>query len=346
MTEVSENTSGAHRSASPEVIGIVGAGATGAETARRLAALRPDAQLELFDVAPDRAVRVAAGIGRVARVVTTPFGHRWSVAILAAAVGDHVAAAKRLLADGVHVVSVTDDLGEVDELLDLDDLARSSNRSLVIGAGFAPGFTCLLARHAGNALDEVVEIAVAKSGTGGPACARQHHRAMKRDGQDWMDGAWESRRGGSGRDLAWFPEPIGARDSYRAELPSPRLLQRVYPGAERISARVTATRRDRFTSPLPMLRPPHADGGPGAVRIEVRGLRDGAFETIIFGVMAHPSAAAGAVAAASADQILHPDRGAPTGAWGLAEWDRGHAVLRALHELGLRAVTFEGLGVV
>ena len=47
------------------------------------------------------------------------------------------------------------------------------------GAGFAPGLTCVLAAHGAARFDQVDEIHVAKSGTGGPACARQHHRAAR-----------------------------------------------------------------------------------------------------------------------------------------------------------------------
>ena len=71
--------------------------------------------------------------------------------------------------------------------------------------------------------------------------------------------------------------------------------------AERVTARLAATRRDRLTSRLPMLRPPHADGGPGAVRVELRGERAGEGRvTVVYGAMDVPSVAAGAVAARAA----------------------------------------------
>ena len=93
-----------------------------------------------------------------------------------------------------------------------------------MGAGFSPGYTCLLARHAAARLDSVDEIHVARSGTGGPACARQHHRALAGTAVDWRDGEWQERRAGSGRELCFFPDPIGAADCYRAELPDPFVL--------------------------------------------------------------------------------------------------------------------------
>ena len=75
--------------------------------------------------------------------------------------------------------------------------------------------------------------------------------------------------GGSGRELCWFPDPIGARDCYRAAHADPVLLHFAFPEVERITAKVSATRRDRLTARLPMLRPPHVGGNIGTVRVEV-----------------------------------------------------------------------------
>lgn len=322
-------------------IAVVGLGATGSHVARQL---RHTGELLLHDTDSERAARVYEALTGTERRLDPWAGVSADVVILATPAGRHGRAAEAALRSGAHVVSISDRPDDVSDLLALDHLARDHERSLVAGAGFAPGLTCLLAKHAAGLLDAVDSIAVAKSGTGGPACARQHHRALKRSGREWIDGTWLLRRGGSGRDLAWFPEPIGAADCYRASLPSPMLLQRAFPEARRISARVAATRRDRFTSRLPMLRPPHADGGPGAIRVEMRGRRHGSVETVVYGVMDHPSVAAGAVAAVTAIELL--EGRAPVGAFGLAELDDPLRLLRILHERGVRAATYEGSGPV
>jgi hypothetical protein len=98
--------------------------------------------------------------------------------------------------------------------------------------------------------------------------------------------------------LCWFPDPIGPADCYRAALADPVLLHRAFPQASRVSARVSATRRDRLTARLPMLAPPHAEGDLGAVRVEVRGaLADGARETIVVAAVGRTGDLAGTVAA-------------------------------------------------
>ena len=106
--------------------------------------------------------------------------------------------------------------------------------------------------------------------------------------------------GGTGRELCWFPDPVGAHDCYRAALPDPALLHRVFPAVARITARVTATRRDRLTARLPMLRPPHPEALEGGVRVEVRGAAGEVRESVVLGAAAPLGAVAGVVAATMA----------------------------------------------
>ncbi len=322
-------------------IALTGLGTTGSHLARQL---RPPevTEIQLFDIDPQRIGPVRGAIDRRVTVTSNAPDPKDppDVTVLATPTGSHVEVAKTMLAAGSHVVSLADDPDEVEALLDLHELAVTNGVTMAVGAGFCPGLTGVLTRFAQGQLDAVEGISVAKAGTAGPACARQLHRALKNSGRDWRDGSWELRRGGSGRDLAWFPEPIGARDCYRAALATPILLQRRFPDAQRISARMAATRRDRFTSKLPMLRRPHRDGGPGAVRVEVRGRVDGGVETLVYGVMDHPSVAAATVAAVVATRAGRGE--GPVGAHGLVEWDEPEALLRDLYARGVKVAAFSG----
>ena len=325
-------------------VAVAGLGTTGGHVVGHLLDdVSPPVSLQLHDVDERAVERARRLVGRRAPVDVGPLvgGQPPDVVILATPCGNHPTVAARLLRAGSHVVSISDSPDDIDALLELDDLAQRVDRKLVVGAGMAPGLGCLLARHAGNQLDAVDSISVAKAGTAGPACARQHHQALKRPGRDWVGSGWQLRAGGSGRDLAWFPEPIGARDCYRGALPSPILLHRTYPEAKRLSARVSATRRDRLTSRLPMLRKPHQDGGPGAVRAEVRGWRLGQVETIVYAVTAYPSVVAAAVATVVALRVLAGD--GPVGVSGLSEWDDVHLILAELHRRGVPISEFSGV---
>jgi hypothetical protein len=187
----------------------------------------------------------------------------------------------------------------------------------------------------------VDEIHIAKSGTGGPACARQHHRALGRGAIDWRDGSWDARPGGSGRELCWFPDPIGPQDCYRAELPDALLVVPAFPGVRRVTSRVSATRRDRLTARLPMLWPTDPEGGPGAVRVEVRGRSDGRGSVLVYGAMDRPAVAAGAVAAVACRFIVEGSL-KRFGSAGLAESVDSLAFLSELARRGVRAAVFEG----
>jgi len=226
-----------------------------------------------------------------------------TVVVLAMA-GPHAATAADLLRAGVHVVSTSGAVDDVRELLDLDDTARAAGATLVVGAAVSPGLSGLLARELVGRLAGCDELHIARHGTAGPACAREHHRALRGWAMGWQDGGWIERPAGSGRELCWFPEPVGARDCYRGELSDPLLLHRSFPEADRISARVSATRRDRFTARFPMLSPPHREGGIGALRVEARGHDDdGARVTLVVGIAELIGTAAAAVAAAFVDHL-------------------------------------------
>lgn len=323
-------------------IGIIGVGAVGARLARQLVSTDSDSVV-LRDENRARAELVAQSLGEKASIDTGSLDSPLDVdvAVLAGPARTHVDQAARFIRAGVSVVSTGDHLEDVRGLLALDSAARDRKVNLIIGAGFAPGLTCLLAAHGARLFDRVEEIHVAKAGTGGPACARQHHQAVGRGAVDWRNGEWENRPGGSGRELCWFPEPIGAQDCYRAALPDALVLVPAFDGILRVTSRVAATRRDRLTARLPMLWPTHPEGGPGAVRVELRGERNGTRDTVVLGAMDRPAVAAGAVAAVAARWII-TDQLRRTGAGGLAELVEALPFLQELARRGIKAAIFEG----
>lgn len=327
-------------------LSLIGLGATGSHIARQLSQSSFD-ELCLHDEVPDTQLKVTKSVKAIARdglTVTgsdSPSADGADVVVLACPAGSHASMAKTALDAGSHVISLSDDPGEVQSLFGLGDLALRQNRTLTVGAGFAPGLSCILASFVAGRLDHVDVINTYRTGTAGPACARQHHHALKNRGSEWIEGNWVMRSGGSGRDLAWFPDPIGAKDCYRAALADPYVLQRSFPDAARITARMAATRRDRLTSRLPMLRPPHQDGGPGAIRVEVRGRVGGSVKTIIAGAMDHPSVAAAAVAAEVAGMVGAGQ--APPGAGGLSAWPDPKAMLTKLRRRGVRVALYRGV---
>jgi hypothetical protein len=321
-------------------VALVGAGAVGARAARQLVSTDAVEFVLVTDVDDERAHGLVASLGEEhSSVVQEPTDV--DVVILATPGGHHADMARQLVNDGMAVVSLSDDLDEVRALLELDDVARRNDVPVVVGAGFSPGLTCVLAAHAAAALDHVDEVHVAKVGTGGPSCAQAHHRALAGAALDWRDGNWVTRRAGSGRELCWFPDPIGGEDCYRAALPDALLLAPAFPGVERITARMGANRRDRITSRFPMLRAPHPEGGPGAARVEVRGRRGAARVVQVLGAMDRPAVAAGTVAAVTA-VAAGKRQLRRNGAGGLAELVDPLWFLSLLAQRGVKAAVFEG----
>ena len=281
---------------SPSSITVIGVGAVGSRVLRQLAPLvtAHGGVLSAYDIRPMR-------LGTTSRVqVLTDGQSAQAEVVVLATPSPQVDRADELLRQGCHVVCTSDDVADLRQLCDLAPLAQAHGVALVAGAAVTPGLSGLLARHLSRRLDRVDEVHVAVHGTGGPACARQHHRALGGRALGWHDGDWLHRPAGSGRELCWFPEPIGPRDCYRAELGDALLLHRVFTDVQRISVRTSATRRDRLTSRLPMLSPPHEEGGIGALRVEVRGWKDSRRVALIAGESERAAVTTGAVAAAFA----------------------------------------------
>lgn len=208
--------------------------------------------------------------------------------------------ASLFVAQGISVVSTSDNLEDVLAICDLQERAVARQAAVVAGVSCSPGMSGLLVSHMRRAFESIDEVHTAVHGTGGPMCARQHHESLRGLSIGWHDGEWLQRPAGSGRELCWFPDPVGARDCYRFASPEPLLMQRLETSLQRITSRISATRRDRLTARLPMLRTPHAEGLEGALRVEVRGVRHGRRHVEIVGIADKVGTIAGVVAAHTA----------------------------------------------
>ena len=110
-----------------------------------------------------------------------------------------------------------------------------------------------------------------------------------------------------------------------------------------MSTRVSANRRDRFTAWLPMLSPPHREGGIGAVRVEVRGSDDaGGRRTLIAGAAELVGTAAAATAIAFASAVV--DGGVEPGVVRAGDPSLDTvALLRSISAVGVRLQEFTGV---
>jgi hypothetical protein len=286
------------------MIGIFGAGVVGARVAESLS-IESQTSILVYDSSQIVAQRLARRLSETNSLIKATNRselHRAKVVVLAGPL-PHTPVAREFLGKGVSIVSTSDDIADCLNLLSLSDLATENKATLIIGAASSPGMSGLLVRNLSKAFDSIDEVHIALHGTGGPACARQHHRALSGQSIGWHDGEWLRRPAGSGRELCWFPEPVGAYDCYRGELPDPLLIKRAFPELVRVTARVSATRRDRVFARLPMLIPPRAEGGMGGLRVEVRGTKNGERVVDVVGVAERVGQVAGVVSGCVARSI-------------------------------------------
>ena len=287
------------------MIGIFGAGVVGSRVAESLS-LNLQTEIGVFDSSQIIAQRLARRLHLTNSNISAVDENKInsSKVVVIAGPSPHAEVARAFLEKKISVVSTSDDIADCLNLLALSDLAITNGVTLIVGSASSPGMSALLARSLSKTFDEIDEVHVALHGTGGPSCARQHHRALSGQSIGWHDGEWLRRPAGSGRELCWFPEPVGAYDCYRGELPDPLLLKRAFPELTRVTARVSATRRDRVFARLPMLIPPQAEGGLGGLRVEVRGTKNGERVVDVVGVVERVGQVAGAVSACVARAIL------------------------------------------
>ncbi len=285
-------------------IGVVGSGAVGRRVLRQL----PDAEYISSQAL------VSSGAPASFSGVLSDF----DAILLTNESTDQLILAGMAVAEGVSVITTADTPDTVSGLFKLDTLAKDRGVSLIVGAAYSPGLSCVLAAYLAGFVDKLTEIHIARAGTGGPCCARNYHRALGSTGVEYYEGAWRRRPGGSGRELYFFPEPLGGADCYAGALPEPLILARSFSEARRITAKRAATRRDRFTSPFPMMRPPHREGSLGGVRVAIRGIQGGEFTELTAASVALPAMAAASVLVASVSLFRNGMR-KKTGAVGLAE---------------------------
>lgn len=323
------------------MIGIFGAGVVGARVAESLS-IESQTSIAVYDSSQIVAQRLARRLNETNSLIKATNRselHRAKVVVLAGPL-PHTPVAKEFLGKGVSIVSTSDDIADCLNLLSLSELATENKATLIIGAASSPGMSGLLVRNLSKVFDSIDEVHIALHGTGGPACARQHHRALSGQSIGWHDGEWLRRPAGSGRELCWFPEPVGAYDCYRGELPDPLLIKRAFPELVRVTARVSATRRDRVFARLPMLIPPRAEGGMGGLRVEVRGTKNGERVVDVVGVAERVGQVAGVASGCVARSISVGEISQP-GAFVLGESSLpNEALLSRVMASGVQAHSF------
>jgi hypothetical protein len=254
-----------------------------------------------------------------------------------------VQVARAALRAGVPFASSADRDQTLRALLALDDEAQAAGVRVVAGCGLAPGLSDVLVRHAASLFDSVDEIQVARFGVAGPASVAEVRRARGEPPLEWRAGApaIDKRRGPQ---LAWFPEPVGAREC-EVVATGVELLVRANPDVHRITARLGEPPPRRL--PLPGRRDPGLAWG--SVRVELWGSREGRRTSVVYGAIERCATASGTVLGVTTAWLagVGPDvaEGPVSGAFGLGVAVKPVPFLAELAQRGVKAASFEGVGV-
>ncbi len=142
---------------------------------------------------------------------------------------------------GVNYIDICDDDDATLALLSLDGMARRKNVSLLIGMGWTPGISNLLALHAARQMDAAEEIDMTWVGSAsdseGIAVIKHVLHAVTRRTPMYEDYRWVEVPALTGEKAVPFPEPIGTVNAYYCGHPEPVTLPRFMDGLKRVSLR-------------------------------------------------------------------------------------------------------------
>lgn len=322
-------------------VAIEGVGVVGGRLARELVSADPGLGVELHARSAHRRNALVEAFGTDATVCDpgAAVADSAKVVVLAGDQASQPDAAAAHVEAGRHVVAVSDRPDVIETLLGLDSAACSAGVSLIAGAAFSPGLSGLLAARLAQDLDEVDEVHYARHGAAGRLCATDRLRALRNEVPVWQDGEWERHRPGTGRELCWFPDPIGGADAYRAATGEPLLAVDAFASVRRSSARLVMARWDRVAQHLPVVLPPPLEGGIGALRVEVRGTVDGTRVTKVLGTLDRPGVAVAALVAEVVSELLAGS--VRKGAFGMERWANPGELLVALRDRGIRIAALD-----
>lgn len=322
-------------------VAVIGLGLLGGRLSRELVAGHPEVSLALYSSRENRREElgrvfdgaVRAGMVTVGSTKDDP-AVGVEVVVLTGDQTSQVGAASEHLAAGRNVVTTVDSFECARELWAMDELARKMGVTLVVGACFSPGLTDILTAYGATRMDTVEEVHFARHGAGGPQCAADRLAAVRRPAHEWRDGRWVTHPGGSGRQLCWFPDPVGGRDAFLADTAEPFVAVARTGDLLRCSARLVLSRRDRLAQHLPRMLPAPFEGGVGAVRVEMRGIHGSGRVTLVLGALDRPGVAAGVLVSEVVMAILSDE--APSGAVGAGSVADPMVMLRRLRKKGVR----------
>lgn len=234
-----------------KIVVLGGAGIVGAEAARELAAPGPVRKVIIADSNTRRAEKLCEAIGKKAEYEQfDALDHEEAIRVMKkgdvalSCLGPFALYEEKMvraaMAAGVNYVSICDDSNATEAVLSMNKEIRRTGIFALLGMGWTPGLSNVLARKGMLELDKTKRINISwAAGLGdldGSGEFFKHllnvfnGQASTRDG-----GRWKKVAAGSGEETVEFPEPIGKIPVYHVGHPEPITIPHFYPALEQVT---------------------------------------------------------------------------------------------------------------
>ncbi len=200
------------------------------ERAQALAgSLTPAPEVRFVDAQSRQSLLAALEGANVAVNCIGPF-YRYADKVLPAAI-----------AAGVNYVDICDDDDATVKLLSFDSMARRRGTTAIIGMGWTPGLSNLLARRGADRMDQVTDIDITWVGSTadseGQAVIAHVIHAVTRDVPIFQAGEWVTVPAMTGLKEVEFPPPIGRVQAYYTGHPEPVTIPRFLANVQNVTLR-------------------------------------------------------------------------------------------------------------
>ena len=141
---------------------VIGAGAVGAKVAQQLLSSNAVDKIVLRDTSPEKLVLASKNLGSRVEVEHFPFSQNMDadVVVVASPEGTQLEEVKNAITLKRPTVVVSDGLSETVSILNLGKEASEFEVPVVVGTGFAPGLSCVLAAYGKTFLNETEELSL------------------------------------------------------------------------------------------------------------------------------------------------------------------------------------------
>ncbi len=149
---------------------------------------------------------------------------------------------------GTGYVDICDDHDATERALSYSDMARSNKVTALIGMGWTPGITNVLARYGADKLDTVESIRIYWVGSiadsEGLAVTKHVFHVIQGTAPSYEARQWIDVNALSGNEDVTFPEPIGLQNTYYVGHPEPVTIPRYIKGVRDVTLKGTLLPKD------------------------------------------------------------------------------------------------------